>query len=75
MTEVKEIKQKPLDLKVKTKTDTLIPLAPSQTGRVIEDFSSKGATFFDWEEFQRLTKDLPPNTLIADILASLRGKK
>lgn len=50
----------------------LTPLAPQQTEGVIKGFLSNGAPLFDWDQFQKLTKDLPPNTRIADILKSLK---
>lgn len=70
-----EVKQDCLNLKVKPKPDTLTPLAFQQTARVVEGFASQGATFFSWEKFHELTKDLPPNTRIADILESLKKTK
>lgn len=65
-----ESEQKPLAPKGK-----LTPLAPKETEGVVKDLESKGATFFDWEKFQELTKNLPPNTRISDILKSLKKTK
>lgn len=54
----------------------LTPLTPEQTKGIVEIMERKGATFFNLEEFQKLTKDLPPSTRIIDILRFLRrGKK
>lgn len=57
------------------KPNNLTPLVPKQTEGVIKGLKNKGATFFSWEKFQELTKGLPPDTKIADILSMLkRGK-
>lgn len=70
-----EAKQEPPPTKVVTKPDTLIPLTSDQTGNVIKTFASKGATYFSWAEFQKLTQNFPPETPIADILALLKKTK
>jgi hypothetical protein len=57
------------------KSSSLVPLAPKQTEGAVKDLKNKGATFFNWEEFRKLTKGLPPNTKISDILAMLRKRK
>lgn len=61
--------------KLPASTGRLTPLASQQAENVVKDFSSRGATFFDFEQFQKLTKDLPPNTRIVDILESLKRTK
>jgi len=53
----------------------LTPLTQKQSESVIKGMQTGRATFFDWEQFQELTKILPPNTRISDILKSLRRKK
>ncbi len=72
-----EVKSDPPPSKVITKRDNtpLIPLTTNQTESVVEGFLSKGATFFHWERFRELTKDLPPDTRIANIFESLRKTK
>ncbi len=70
-----EVKQDSLALKVKTKPNILTPLTSQQVESVVEGFLSKGATFFHWERFRELTKDLPPDTRIANIFESLRKTK
>lgn len=52
----------------------LTPLTPEQTKIIVKNMAAKGATFFDWDKFQRLTWDLPPNTSLADALKALRSK-
>lgn len=65
-----ESEQKPLAPKGK-----LTPLAPKETEGVAKGLELKGATFFDWEKFQKLTQNLPANTRIADVLKSLKKTK
>lgn len=53
----------------------LVPLASQQTEGVIKGLRSNGATFFNFEQFQQLTKGLPQDTRIVDILESLKRTK
>lgn len=55
--------------------DTLTLLTPQQTKAVVEGLKSKDATFFNYQQFKKLTKGLPPSIHIADILKFLRGSK
>ena len=55
--------------------DSLTPLAPKQTEKVVDVLAKKGATFFDWEKFQKLTQSLPADTRITDLLKSLKKTK
>ncbi|MCR4313304.1 MAG: hypothetical protein NUV58_03585 [Candidatus Roizmanbacteria bacterium] len=58
----------------KKKPGVLTPLIPKLKEEVVKDLNSKGATFFDWIKFQKLTKNLPPETPIAEILKQGRKK-
>lgn len=65
-----ESEQKPV------KPSNLVPLTSQQTEGVVKGLKNKGMTFFSWEKFQKLTKDLPADTRITDILMMLKkGKK
>lgn len=61
--------------KLPTSTGRLTPLASQQAENVIKGFSSRGATFFNFKQFQELTKGLPQDTRIVDILESLKRTK
>jgi len=58
-----------------TNPSPLTPLAPKQTEAVVKSLGSKGATFFNWDKFQELTRNLPPNISIATVLKSLKKTK
>ncbi len=51
-----------------------VVLTPDQTQKLTDQMRRSGATFFDWNQFKTLTKNLPPNTPIAKILGMLRKK-
>ena len=53
----------------------LTPLASQQAESVVKGFLFKGATLFDFKQFQELTSELPPNTRIVDILEFLKRTK
>lgn len=57
------------------KPSQVISLTSDKAEKITEQFKEKGATFFDWEQFQKLTRNLPPNISIATILKSLKKTK
>lgn len=57
-----------------TKPPPVIPLTSEQAVNTAKSVEKNGATFFNWEKFQELTKKLPPNTSIAKILKEIKRK-